>query len=284
MCARVGRIIVEDMLRNLVIPLDGSEFAARALPVGIELASAANAAVRVIGIAPTDAELAVTYDRVHDDAKRAGLDPNDVEIRVDPEPVIVFLKLANIEGTALCLASHDRVPPVAKLMHSVGSALIERAQHPLLVVGANASRESLGSDVVVALDGVDNAEPLLAVATAWALALKSRLRIVTVYEPVPSDLRRPAHFSRDHGPPGDPDVYLSSMRERVSDVGLAGVDIAAIPDAVSIAVGLEHHLANAPARLLVLGGGHRGVSLSRGVARNVLETATCPLLIVNRTS
>jgi hypothetical protein len=107
---------------------------------------------------------------------------------------------------------------------------------------------------------------------------------VTVYEPVLSDLRRPAHFSRDHGPPGDPDVYLSSMRERVSDVGLVGVDTVAIPDAVSVTAGLEHHLANAPARLLVLGRGHRGVSPSRGVARNVLDNARLPLLIANRTT
>jgi nucleotide-binding universal stress UspA family protein len=74
------------------------------------------------------------------------------------------------------------------------------------------------------------------------------------------------------------------MRERVADVGLVGIDTAAIADPVSIAVGLEEHLANAPARLLVLGGGHRGVSLSRGVARKVLDVATLPLLIVNRTS
>jgi hypothetical protein len=273
------------MLRNLVIPLDGSEFAAHALPVGIELASAANATVRVIGIPPTDAELAWTYDHVYDDAKRAGLDLDDVEVRVDPEPVKILLEIADHEGTALCVASHDRVPPAAKIMHSVGSALIERGQHPLVVVGAKASTESLGSDVVVALDGVANAEPLLAVAAAWALSLQSRLRIVTVYEPVLSDVRRPAHFTRHHGPPGDPDIYLSSMRERVTDVGLVGVDTVAIPDPVSISAGLEQHLASAPARLLVLGGGeHRGVSLLRGVVRNVLDNAKLPLLIVNRTS
>ena len=102
-------------------------------------------------------------------------------------------EIADLEGTTLCLASHDRIPPGAKLTHSVGSTLIERAEYPLVVVGANASTE-LGSDVVVALDGVDNAEPLLAVAAAWALSLESRLRIVTVYEPVLPDLRRPGAF------------------------------------------------------------------------------------------
>jgi hypothetical protein len=272
------------MLRNLVIPLDGSEFAARALPVGIDLAAAANATARVIGIAPTDAELAWTYDHVHDDAKRAGLDLENVEVRVNPDPVKVLLGIAELDGAALCLASHDRVQPAAKLKHSVGSTLIEQARHPLVVVGRNASTPSLGTDVVVALDGVENAEPLLAVAAAWALALQSRLRIVTVYEPILSDLRRPAHYARHHGPPGDPDVYLAAMRERVSDVGLAGVDTVAIPDPVSVAAGLENHLAGTPARLLVVGGRSRDARPSPGVARKLLYSATLPLLMVNRTS
>jgi hypothetical protein len=34
------------------------------------------------------------------------------------------------------------------------------------------------------VDGVDSAEAVLAVAASWALQLHSRLRIVTVYEPV----------------------------------------------------------------------------------------------------
>ena len=51
-----------DMLRNLVIPLDGSEFARVRCPWVSRLAWAANATIRVIGIAPTDAELALTYD------------------------------------------------------------------------------------------------------------------------------------------------------------------------------------------------------------------------------
>jgi len=272
------------MLRNLVIPLDGSEFASRALPVAVELASAANATVRVVGIAPTDAELAWTYDHVYDDAKRNGVEFDDVEVRVDPDPLRILLDHSAVEGTTLCLASHDRLPAAARFRHSVGSQLIERAQHPLVVVGPNGSTERLGHDVVVALDGTGDAEPLLAVAATWALALHSRLRIVTVYDDVPSDLRRPQHFTRRHGPPSDPDVYLAAMRERVADVGLVGIDTVAISDPVSITAGLEWHLAGAPARLLVLGGGHRGVSLSRGVVRNVLDNATIPLLVVNRAS
>lgn len=274
----------DGMVKTIVIPLDGSEFAARALPAGIALALRANATVLVIGIARWDAELASTYDHVHAHAKRAGLAASDVEIRVHPDPVEVLLGIADLEGTTLCFASHDRMPPNAKLLHSVGSALIERARKPLVVVGANSSTVTPGGDVVVALDGIGNAEPLLAVGAAWALSLDSSLRIVTVYEPIPSDLRRPEHFTRHHGPPGDPDVYVTAMAERVADVGLRGVETVAVADPVSVAAGLLGHLADAPARLLVLGGGHGGPTVARGIVRHVLDQVEIPVLIVNRST
>jgi len=271
------------MFRKLIIPLDGSEFSAKALPIGVELAVAANASVHVIGIAETDAELAWTHDHVHDDAKRAGVDVADVEVRVDPDPVQILLELSDDAGSVVCLATHDRMPPAARIMHAVGSRLLERARRPVVVVGPNATTEALGSDVVVAVDGVGDAEPLLAVAAAWALQLHSRVRIATVYEPALADLRRPEHFTRHHGPPGDPEVYLSHMRDRIADVGLDGVDTIAIPDPVSEGAGLEQHLHAVPARILVLGGGHPAKPrLSDGVARHLLANATIPLLIVNR--
>jgi Universal stress protein family len=270
------------MLRHLVIPLDGSEFSALALPIGIELAAAVGASVRVIGIAASDAELPWTYDHVHDHAERAGLEPNDVEVRVDPQPVDRLLEVAAGEGTVLCLATHDRVAPAAKLRHSIGSAVMERAERPLVVVGPNASRQSLGDDVVVAVDGTGDPEPLLAVGAAWGRRLHSRLRIVTVYEPVPADLRRPDHFTRGHGPPGDPDAYLSRLGERLADAGLDGVDTVAVADPVSVGAGMEQHLAGAPARLLVIGGGGRGARMTGGVARHLLDTSAVPLVVVNR--
>jgi hypothetical protein len=271
------------MFDTVVVPLDGSPFAADALPIGVSLARDAGAGLRVVGIARSDAELALTYDHVHDDAKRAGLDAELVEVLVHPDPVGVLLRIAAEEGTVLCLASHDRPKPVAGLMHAVGSQLIERAVRPLVVVGSNASTAALGTDVVVAVDGTENAEPLLAVAATWAFQLHQRLRIVTVYEPVLSDVRRPEHFDRRHGPPGDPDVYLALIRDRVPEVGLDGVELVAVADPISAGAGLEQHLAEQPARLLVVGGGHRHrPHLGAGVAHHLLASVKLPLLIVNR--
>ena len=60
------------MVCTFAVPLDGSEFSALALPAATDLAATTGASVRAIGIAPTDAELAWTYDRVHDHASVAG--------------------------------------------------------------------------------------------------------------------------------------------------------------------------------------------------------------------
>jgi nucleotide-binding universal stress UspA family protein len=270
------------MFEEVVIPLDGSEWAAVALPVGISLARTATARARVIGIAPTDAELAWTYQHVHDDAKRGGLQEADVEVRVDPEPVDVLLEIGSDPRTVLCLASDYHAAPAATLLHSVGSQVIDRIQQPVVVTGRNAIVETGGSAVVVALKGRAGGDALLAAAAAWALRLGAPLRIVTVYESIPPDVRETMHFTRSFGPQGDPDEYLTSMRERVDDVGLEHVDTVSIPHDFGAGRGLEEHLRDCPARLLVVGG-HRSRFPRRpagGVARHVLATATCPVLVV----
>jgi nucleotide-binding universal stress UspA family protein len=272
------------MFRTIVVPLDGSDFAAEALPVAVRLAAAASASAHVIGVAPSDGELSWTFTRVHDAAKRAGVEAAYVDVYVDPDPAKIILEQADADANVVCLASHDRDAPMTALMHSVGSTVIEHARHPLVLVGPNVSTATMASDVVVALDGVDDPEPLLAVAAAWARQLRSRLRVVTVYEPVPEDARRPDHFTRHHGPPSDPDVYLAAMRERVADVGLLGVETAAIADPVSVTAGLESHLGAAPAQLLVLGAGRHGVRPLGGVARHLLSGTPIPMLVVTRTS
>jgi nucleotide-binding universal stress UspA family protein len=271
------------MFRTIVIALDGSEFAARAVPVGTTLARRGGANVRAVAIARNDAEMEWTYKGVFEDANLEGLDRAAIDFLVDPDPATILLAKTADDSSVLCLATHDRPKPISALMHSVGSEVIEHATHPIIAVGSNASVESFGDDVVVALDGVDNAEPVLAVGAAWALQSHSRLRIVTVYEPVLSDVRRPEHYTRLHGPPGDPDVYLDAMAQRVSDVGLEDVETVAIGDPIGPAPGLEQHLADRPALLLVLGGGHaHQPHVHAGLARRILANASLPVLIVNR--
>lgn len=168
--------------------------------------------------------------------------------------------------------------------HSVGSELLERATGPCVVVGEGAAANARARDVVVAVDGVADPEPLLAAAAPWAARMQTSLRIVTVYEPVLADLVRPDHRTRRHGPSGDPEKYLEGLSRDVARYGATNVSIAAVPDPLSAGAGLQSHLIAHPAHLVVVGG-HRDDAHRIGrTTRTLLSTVSAPLLVVNGTT
>ncbi|MDQ1459167.1 MAG: hypothetical protein QOI08_651 [Actinomycetota bacterium] len=270
------------MLRTIVVPLDGSEFANRALPVANSIAQFGHVSMRIVGVAPADDQLAWIFDHVHAAARSVtnGSVPK-VDIIIDPDPATVMLGVADEPGNVLCFAGHDRSRFAAKVMRSVGSELMARATWPFVLVGEGAARNDCGRDVVVAVDGRGDPEPLLAVAAPWASRLQSRLRIVTVYEPVPADLRRPAHYTRHHGPAGDPEEYLEGLADDVARYGTTNVSTAAIADPISPPAGLQSYVLAHPARLLVVGGRKRDTHPIGGTIRTLLSSVSAPMLVVN---
>ena len=268
------------MFETVVVPIDGSGLSHQALPAAAAIAAAGEAKVRLVAVAHNDGELAWMYQRAEEAAKLLPAEMTPVvDVFVDGDPVGVLLQIASDVSNVLCFGTHDRMSVAAELLGSVGSRVVERASHPFVIVGPNGSSGSLGTDVVVALDGVSDPELLLSTGSAWALRLGAALRIVTVYEPAPPDLRRPDHYTRSHGPPSDPDVYLDAMRHRVDDFGLARVDVAAIPDPVSVTAGLTQHLVEHPAFLLVAGGGRQRL-LHASVVTDLLRGSPPPILVV----
>jgi Universal stress protein family len=272
------------MFETIVVPLDGSDFAAKALPAAAAIASAGHAGLHLVGIARNDGELAWVHRHVDGTARQvAATVVPEVDVILDADPTRVLLELAADGSSVLCFASHDRRTVAARLIHSVGSALVARATHPIVVVGEHAAQSVEATDIVVAVDGVGDPQPLLVSATAWARQLRAPLRIVTVFEPVPADLGQPSHFTRHHGPPVDPEVYLGAIERGLEGHGLESVSTAAIADPVSITHGIVDHLATRPAGLLVVGGGpHDGPHRAAGTVRELLRTVGVPLLVVNR--
>lgn len=271
------------MFEALVVPLDGSEFAAKALPVAVAIARAGHAGLRLVGVARDDGGRAAVRRYVDGTAREvpATVVP-EVDVILDSDPVHALLELAADGTSVLCLASHDRGPLAAKIMHSVGSALVARARQPIVIVGEHLAPSVGAGDVVAAVDGVNDPLPLIATAGAWARQLGAPLRIVTVYEPTLADLDRPSHFTRHYGPPVDPDVYLGAIQRGVEEEGLVSVSTAAIADPVGVGEGLVNHLADRPAGLLVVGGRrHGGPDRPSGTVRGLLRTASVPLLVVN---
>ena len=267
-------------LQTIVVPVDGSTLALRAVPAAATLAAAAHAKVRLLSVAHNDGELAWAYDQAQTAAGRLPAEMTSaVDVFVDGDPVRVLLDAGAAPGNVLCLSTHDQPWMASELLGRVGSRVVQRAAHPFLVVAPNSTPSVATDDVVVALDGVTDPDPVLSTAVQWARQLCTGLRIVTVYEPTPADLRQPDHYSRQHGPPCDPDDYLHGVQGRVDDAGLTSCTTAAIPDPVSVAVGLTEHLADRPACLLVLGGPRRRLRWPSTVVRDLLRASPPPMLI-----
>jgi nucleotide-binding universal stress UspA family protein len=269
------------MFTMLVVPLDGSDFAARAIPCALQIAQRAGAGLRLIGIARNDGEVASIHDHVHAAAKNAGQTASDADVIVDPNPVDVLLGIAAEEGALVCLASHDRMRVEAAVLHSVGSSFIARSERPFVVVGERAEPAVDASDVVVALDGVTDPKELLDAAVGTARQLAAPLRLVTVYEPVLADLRDPSHFSRHHGPPSDPDDYLASVARSAEGLGADSVSTASIADPVSVTAGLSDHLAGRPALLLGVGKPRQRELSPGGTVHTLLHRLTTPLFVAS---
>ena len=263
------------MFETLIVPLDGSDFAAKALPAAVAIARMGHAGLRLVGIARDDDELAPVQRHVNRTAREvAATKGPEVDVIVDPDPTGALLELAADCTNVLCFASHDHRTVAARLIHSVGSALVARAPCPIVVVGEHAAQAAWATDVVVAVDGVGDPQPLLATVMSWARQLGAPLRIVTVFEPAPEDLGRPGHFTRHHGPPVDPDVYLGAIERGIEGHGLASVSTASIPDPVGVTDGIVDHIASRPAGLLVVGGG-RHMGLRAGTVRDSSAPCRC---------
>jgi nucleotide-binding universal stress UspA family protein len=268
----------------LVVPLDGSEFAAQAVPVAVAIARAGHVGLRLVGVARDDGERAAVRRYLDGTAREVPTTVvPEVDVILDADPVRALLELAADGTSVLCLASHDRGRVAAKIMHSVGSALVARARQPIVVVGEHVAPSIGANDVVVAVDGVHDPLPLVATAVAWARQLRAPLRIVTVYERTLTDPDQPSHFTRQEGPPVDPDVYLGAIQRGVEEEGMVSVSTTAIADAAGVGEGLVDHLADRPARLLVVGGRrHGGPDRPSGTVRRLLRTAPVPLVVVNQ--
>jgi nucleotide-binding universal stress UspA family protein len=274
------------MLQTIVVALDGSAFSARAVPAAMAVGRAGKASLRLVGIARSDAETGPLRRHLEGAAQLVAADgrPPEVDVILNNDPAGVLLDIAAEPGTILCFASHDHLPVATSMMHHVGSTLIERANRPFIVVGADhdPAIPLASHDIVVAVDGVEAPEPLLAVAADWARQLQAPLRVVTVYEPVPADIRKPEHYTRQHGPPGDPDAYLQELGRYLEETGVVPVDFTAIPDATSVADGLTRHLYDRPALLLVVGSRGPGPHVTPGMLRHLLREMPLPVLVVNR--
>jgi nucleotide-binding universal stress UspA family protein len=173
-------------MQTLVVPLDGSEFAERALPVASRLARRLDGEV-IAMTSRWDGRLDTPDEYLRSIAKWT----TDVETTLvhdkDAVDAIEFVAHDGPDRT-VCMTSHGRGGLRWAVLGSVAEAVVRRVPQPTLLVGRHCDPQRVGAnDVVVCWDGSDAANALLAPVAAWATALELNVHLVYVAHPLDVD-------------------------------------------------------------------------------------------------
>ena len=237
---RIGRIMV---------PLDGSPLAERALPLALELAGRARANLRVVLVhqsppAPVDRAAARLARQVELSVRRAERDylrqvqarlaPSAPKGRVrgvtltGPVPETLAKYVAELGVDLVVMATHGRGGFQRAWLGSVADRLVRTLEIPVLLVraGGDAPAEPRPSGaVLVALDGSPLAEDGLGPAVAVARLLEARIQLVQVVRPamLPTDASFQLPSTYDEATTAlfrrEAQDYLDDMAEQARSAG-----------------------------------------------------------------
>ena len=168
---------------DVLVPLDGSPAAERALRPALELVTRTGVPLRLLRRVLTDeAEEAAAYLAGLAD-RYAGV--ADVETQIVDRDSIPDAIVDGLEpGTVVCMSSHGSGGIKRAAMGSIAEALLRTLDRPTLVVGPQVTEDSvLAGRVVACIDGSVESERTLEPAHRWAEALGLPLWLVEVGQP-----------------------------------------------------------------------------------------------------
>ena len=171
---------------TMVVPLDGSDFAATAVPVATTL-------MRRRG-----GRLVLVTTRWDDDASepREYLDKVAAEIEgVDVEPVVVYdrpaaeaieITASQAPGRSVCMTTHGRGRLRWAVLGSVAERVLHDAVNPVLLVGRRAAKDwrAGGQRLLVGVDGSTPKPSVLEPVIDWAKALELDVVVAAAIHPL----------------------------------------------------------------------------------------------------
>jgi nucleotide-binding universal stress UspA family protein len=277
--------LMPERVEALLVPLDGSEFSERALPVAARLARRLGAAVHLFGAVEKEADVA---GREADLARAAGtLDGIHVheEVVVDLDPAgAIHEAMKRIGSAVACMSSHGRARSAA-VLGSVANEVLARGHDPLVLVGPLFDDELDGTGIYAAVDETPGSASVVLAARHWAKMLGEGLTVLTIAEPVPAPVTG-GPPRRRFGPDDDVDAFLRRVVGKVlGPEALDDVEVKAVYDPISPSVGLCTYLKNRPPWLVALSSRGR-IGLERlvfgSVAAATVRCSVVPVLVVPR--
>lgn len=256
--------------KPILVPMDLSGEAERAIPAALHLSRATNSPLVLFSWSYDVGEAAAARTYMHELATDL---PGKVRVEVactgelSPAPSIVAA--AERAQATICMASHGRSGIGHAALGSVAEETLAHARRPVILVGPHVVAEctdGLGG-VVACIDGSQLATVCLSPASEWAARLGVSLQLVRVVEP-----------GNEPGLVEDLNFYDTSCVDALDRVDVPQVKVLygrAAPSIVSFA---EHGVD----LIAVASHGRRGLSRAvlGSVAMWIVHTATCPVLVV----
>ena len=257
--------------KTLVVPLDGSEFAERALPV-------ARAVVERIGgrLLLVSAQYHGPLEpRAYLEERAALNDRCPVDILATKETYAAQIIDEAVRGgddRIVCMTTHGRGRFRWAALGSVAEDVIRRGDRPVLLVGRHCRPDFLerSSHLVACADGSDESDDLVPATRAWAEWLGLDVRVAVAVHPLDVESAEQA------------DSLLGAMAAKFA---LTSPGAATMIRGSSPAAALADYAEELPAALVAMNC-HGRSGLARfalgSTTMSVLQLAPCPLLVTHR--
>jgi nucleotide-binding universal stress UspA family protein len=257
------------MTKTIVVPLDGSTFAERALPVAAGMAEHLGGHVLVTTTA---------WDGDYREPERylqdlAGAYPGLETLLVRLDHAAEAIEYAAHEGSdrTVCMTTHGRSGLRWAMLGSVAEDVVRGLHEPVVLVGRHcATTPAKGKDLLVCFDEGPASNGLIKLACTWARQLDLRIDLVFVAHPLDIETaERPEHLFDDA-------VHLVESEGLVADATL----LSATYRAGAIA---DHAAARNAAMVAVATRGRTGIArVGLGsVAIGAVGAAPCPVLVTH---
>jgi nucleotide-binding universal stress UspA family protein len=254
---------------TFVVPLDGSLFAERALPVARTLAERVNGRLLLVsGVEHGTTNPGWYLDEIVAREEWPGIDTVVVKDRY-PADAIAHV-LAEADDRVVCMTTHGRGGVRRAMLGSTAEEVVRRAGRPTLLVGPHCRDDFLaeGSRLLACVDGTSAAETLAPAASEWAGRLGLGLSAAMVVHPI--DVERSGHADEIL----DPIIDCFGGPDRVAATMLTGTNLTST---------LTDYAGGLPAAMLAMAA-HARTGLARfalgSMTSGVVHEAPCPVLVV----
>jgi nucleotide-binding universal stress UspA family protein len=263
--------------KNVVVPLDGSEYSERAI-------GPANVLAKRLG-----GQLGVTHvardpDRSGNDylASVAGSHDLDwTDARVDEDVVNAIRDVAREHDAVVCMATHGHGRATA-VIGSTAESVLAASDEPIVAIGRGVDTSTVRriECLVVALDGSAASEDASAGAIRWAAHHGLHVALVTVVGE-PLSAHKADELPRRAFGLAQPEEYIEAavQRHRAEGAAITG-DV--VVDPISPASGMRQRLRDEPDAVLVIAtSGRTGAQRIRhgSVAGSILDASPAPVIL-----